>query len=124
MATSGILVGLLLGALDATIVGTAMPKIVTDLQGIEIYFLVFSGFMVASTVSIPIWGRLSDIYGRRWFHLAGVIIFTVASMLCGNSETMWELVAYRAVQGLGAGALVSEALTTPTTPSRSRSASA
>ena len=111
MATSGILVGLLLGALDATIVGTAMPKIVTDLQGIEIYFLVFSGFMVASTVSIPIWGRLSDIYGRRSFHLAGVVIFTGASVLCGTSETMGQLVGFRALQGLGAGALISLSFT-------------
>ncbi len=111
LATSGILIGILLGAVDGTVVGTAMPTAIADLGGVHIYFLVFSAFMLASTVSLPVWGRLSDIYGRRWFHLAGVLLFIGASALCGLARTMGEMAAFRALQGIGAGGLLALSFT-------------
>lgn len=111
LATFGILLGLFLGAIDATVTGTAMPTAIPQLGGLPLYFLVFSGFMLASTVSMPLWGRLSDMYGRRRFHLVGIIIFVGASTLCGFSRSMTDLVVCRALQGIGAGALISLSFT-------------
>jgi len=111
LATLGILVGLALGALDATIVGPALPRIVASLQGVELYFLVTSAFLVTSTSTMPVWGRLLDLHGRRPFHLAGIVLFVGGSALCGASQSMTQLVAFRAVQGLGAGALLPASFT-------------
>ena len=111
IATLGILIGIFLGALDATIVGTSMPTIVARLGGISIYFLVFSVFLVANVVSVPIFGRLSDLYGRRRLHLLGVAIFIGSSMLCGLSRSMFQLILFRGLQGIGAGCLVALSFT-------------
>jgi EmrB/QacA subfamily drug resistance transporter len=110
-ATIGILVGLLLSALDGTVVATALPEILRDLNGITLYFLPNALFMLCQTVSMPIWGRLSDMYGRRRFHLAAVIILVAGSVLCGKAHTMLALVGFRAIQGFGAGGLMSLSFT-------------
>jgi len=110
-ATIGILVGLLLSALDGTVVATALPEILAELKGLGLYFLPNALFMLCQTVSMPIWGRMSDLYGRRRFHLAAVCILVAGSVMCGMSHTMSQLVAFRAVQGLGAGGLMSLSFT-------------
>jgi EmrB/QacA subfamily drug resistance transporter len=111
VATAGILVGLLLSALDGTLIATALPKILGELNGLSFYFLPSALFMIFQTVSMPLWGRLSDRYGRRRFHLAAVLILVAGSVLCGMSRSMSTLVAFRAVQGLGAGGLMSLSFT-------------
>jgi EmrB/QacA subfamily drug resistance transporter len=110
-ATIGILVGLLLAALDGTVVATAQPRILDDLKGFQVYFLIAATFMLCQTVSMPIWGRLSDIYGRGRFHLLAVTILVGGSLLCGTAHSMKALVGYRAIQGLGAGGMMSLSFT-------------
>jgi EmrB/QacA subfamily drug resistance transporter len=105
----GLLLGMLLAALDQTIVGTAMPHIVTELGGANVTWVITS-YLLASTVSVPIIGKLSDIYGRRVFFMGGMVIFLLGSALSGTSQNMAELVIYRGIQGLGAGALMPIAL--------------
>lgn len=100
-----VLLGILLAALDQTIVGTALPRIVTDLKGNDVYTWAFTGYLLTATASGPIYGKLSDLFGRRPMFLTGVGIFLVGSALSGLSHTMWQLIAFRALQGLGAGAL-------------------
>ncbi len=102
----GVMLGMLLAALDQTIVGTALPRIVANLGGLEHYAWVATAYLLASTVSIPIYGKLSDIYGRRPFFIGGMVIFLVGSALSGTSQDMTQLIIYRAIQGLGAGALM------------------
>jgi EmrB/QacA subfamily drug resistance transporter len=104
---AGALSGLLLSAMDQTVVATALPKIVEDLGGFSHYAWVFTSYILASTVTIPILGKLSDLYGRRTTYLAGLAIFTAASILNGFSSTMMELILFRALQGIGAGAILS-----------------
>jgi len=111
LATAGILVGLLLSALDGTVIATALPQILEDLNGFTLYFLPNALFMLCQTVSMPIWGRLSDLYGRRLFHLLSVVILVGGSVLCARSHTMLTLVGFRAIQGLGAGGLMSLSFT-------------
>src|SRR5438132_315115 len=94
---------LLLEALDQTVVGTALPRIVGELQGFDRYTWVVTAYLLASTTMIPIVGKLSDQFGRKWFFIAGVVIFLVGSALSGASQTMDQLIAFRALQGLGAG---------------------
>ncbi len=106
-ATLGILLGLLLSALDSTLVATALPIILEKLDGFTLYFLPNAAFMLLQTVSMPLWGRFSDLYGRRGFHLAAVAILLAGSAVCGLSTTMALLTAGRAVQGLGAGGVMS-----------------
>ena len=101
-----ILLGMLLSALDQTVVGTAMPKIIADLNGLQHYAWVATAYLLASTASMPIWGKLSDAYGRKRFFIAGMAVFLVGSALSGQSRTMDELIAFRAIQGLGAGAMM------------------
>jgi EmrB/QacA subfamily drug resistance transporter len=102
-----VILGMLLSALDQTIVGTAMPRIVQTLpNGVEHYVWVTTGYLLAAAASMPIWGKLSDAYGRRPFYALGMGIFVVGSALCGQSHTMTELIAFRAFQGLGAGAMM------------------
>ncbi len=110
-ATIGILVGLLLSALDGTVVATALPRILDELHGFELYFLPTALFMLFQTVSMPIWGRLSDLYGRARFHLLAVAILIAGSILCAQSKSMAFLVGSRAIQGLGAGGLMSLSFT-------------
>lgn len=102
----GVMLGMLLSALDQTIVGTALPRIVANLGGLEHYAWVATSYLLASTVSIPLYGKLSDIYGRRFFFIGGMVIFLVGSALSGTSQDMTQLIIYRGVQGLGAGALM------------------
>jgi EmrB/QacA subfamily drug resistance transporter len=97
---------------DQTIVATALPTIATDLSGVAGYSWVFSAYMLASTVSVPVWGKLSDVYGKRPLLLAGVGVFSLGTLLCGTATSMPMLVTTRAVQGLGAGGLVPLALAT------------
>lgn len=99
----GLILAMLLGALDQTIVGTALPKIVAELNGFEYYSWVVTAYMVAATTMVPIFGKLSDMFGRKWIYIGGIILFLVASWLAGASQTMWELIAFRGMQGLGAG---------------------
>jgi MFS family permease len=101
-AMSGVLLGMLLAALNQTIVATALPRIVGDLGGMDHYSWVFTAYMLAATVTTPIYGRLSDVYGRRRFFVAGIVIFMVGAVICGLAGSMTQLVAGRAVQGLGA----------------------
>lgn len=102
----GVLLGMLLAALDQTIVGTAMPRIIADLNGLNHYAWVFTAYMLASTVTVPIYGKLSDIYGRRPFFLLGMVLFLAGSALSGLSQDMTQLILFRSVQGLGAGAMM------------------
>lgn len=102
----GVMLGMLLSALDQTVVGTALPRIVANLGGLEHYAWVATSYLLASTVSIPIYGKLSDIYGRRPFFIGGMIIFLAGSALSGTSQNMTELIIYRGIQGLGAGAMM------------------
>jgi EmrB/QacA subfamily drug resistance transporter len=95
-----------LGALEATVVSTAMPTVIATLGGLAHYSWVFSAYLLTSTASVPIWGRLSDLYGRRRLYLAGVLVFLVGSALSGAAGTMTQLIVFRAVQGLGAGAII------------------
>jgi EmrB/QacA subfamily drug resistance transporter len=102
-----VILGMLLSALDQTIVGTALPKIVqTFPNGVEHYVWVTTGYLLAAAASMPIWGKLSDAYGRKPFYAIGMGIFVVGSALAGQSHTMIELIAFRAFQGLGAGAMM------------------
>ena len=110
-ATIGILLGLLLSALDSTLVATALPVILEELDGFTLYFLPNAAFMLLQTVSMPIWGRLSDVYGRSRFHLLAVFVLVAGSVLCGLSTTLGVFVASRAVQGLGAGGVMSLSFT-------------
>ncbi len=103
---ASVMLGILLAALDQTIVGTAMPRIVADLGGLSHYAWVFTAYMLASTVTVPIYGKLSDIYGRRWFFIGGMFLFLIGSALSGMSQTMDQLILFRALQGLGAGAMM------------------
>jgi len=100
---TALMLTLLLEALDQTIVGTALPRIVADLQGFDRYTWVVTAYLLASTTMVPIVGKLSDQFGRKWFFVAGVVIFLIGSALSGASQTMDQLIAFRALQGLGAG---------------------
>jgi EmrB/QacA subfamily drug resistance transporter len=100
-----VLLGVFLSALDNTIVGTAMPNIITDLNGNDIYIWPITAYLLAATASGPIYGKLSDLFGRRPIFLVGVSIFLIGSALCGLSQEMWQLILFRGLQGLGAGAL-------------------
>jgi EmrB/QacA subfamily drug resistance transporter len=106
LVTIGIMIGMFLAALDATAVSTAMPTIVSSLGGLSVYSWVFSSYILTSTVTLPLWGKFSDIYGRRTFYILGVAFFLLGSALSGQSKTMLELIIFRAIQGLGGGALL------------------
>ena len=101
-----LLLGMLLAALDQTIVSTALPTIVGDLHGGSHLAWVVTAYLLASTVSTPLWGKLGDQYGRKAFFQAAIVIFVIGSALSGFSHTMTELIAFRAVQGLGGGGLM------------------
>jgi EmrB/QacA subfamily drug resistance transporter len=107
---AGLMVTLLLAALDQTIVATALPRIVSDLGGLSNYSWVITSYMLATTVTVPLYGKLGDIHGRRPLILAAIGIFLVGSALCGTAQSMGQLVAFRALQGIGAGGLFPLAL--------------
>src|SRR5881409_1851792 len=102
----GIMLSIFLAAIESTVVATAMPTVVASLGGIRIYSWVFSGFLLTQTVTMPLWGRFSDLYGRRPVYLAGLATFLAGSALSGASQNMVQLIVFRMVQGLGAGALM------------------
>jgi EmrB/QacA subfamily drug resistance transporter len=105
-----ILLTMFLSALDQTVVGTALPRIVTDLSGNELYVWVVTVYLLAATVTGPIYGKLSDQFGRRPMMMIGVSLFLAGSLLCGLSGEMWQLIVFRGIQGLGAGAIFPIAL--------------
>jgi len=101
-----VMLGMFLGSLDQTIVGTALPKIVGELNGLEHYSWVITGYLVASTAMVPIFGKISDIFGRKWLYMLGIGVFLAGSMLSGLAQSMDQLIVFRTFQGLGAGAMM------------------
>lgn len=118
----GVLLAMLLGALDSTIVGPAMPTIVRDLGGIQFLAWVFTIYTLASTVAIPVVGKLSDLFGRKWFYVIGILLFVAGSMLSGAAGEPWlsavfgsgsammQLIIFRGIQGLGGGMLMANGM--------------
>src|SRR5689334_23843909 len=102
---AGLMVTLLLAALDQTIVATALPKVVGDLGGIDQYSWVFTAYMLTSTVTVPLYGKLGDVYGRKNLFLFAIVVFLLGSALCGAATSMTQLVVFRAIQGLGGGGI-------------------
>jgi EmrB/QacA subfamily drug resistance transporter len=105
-----VMLGLFLGALDQTIVGPALPTIVTQLNGNDIYVWAVTIYLLTSTISVPFWGKLSDLYGRKPLFILGIVIFLIGSALSGLSQDMTQLIAFRGLQGIGAGSLFPIAL--------------
>jgi len=111
---TGVMLTLLLAALDQTIVGTAMPRIIAQLNGFDRYAWVTTAYLLTSTAAVPIFGKLSDIYGRKWFYLGGAVLFVVASALCGAAgsipgvpgDGMTQLIIFRGLQGVGGGIIL------------------
>ena len=101
----GIMVSLFMASMESTVVATAMPTIVSELGGLAIYSWVFSAYMLASTTTVPIYGKLSDIYGRRPLYAVAMALFLTGSLLAGSADSMNQLILFRLVQGLGAGGL-------------------
>ena len=104
-ATLGVLLGIFLAAVDGTIVSTAMPTVVGSLGGLQYYSWAFAAYMLFAAVSMPLYGRLADIYGRKKLFYVGVAVFVAGSVLCGLARDMLQLIAFRSVQGVGAGAM-------------------
>lgn len=107
----GLMIGLLLSALDGTIVATALPTMAGELGGIELLPWVFTAYLLTSTVTVPIYGKLSDIYGRKRLFQVAIVLFIIGSIAIASAQTMLQLVLFRAFQGLGAGGLVTLAMT-------------
>src|SRR5512138_3036812 len=105
------MLSLFLASMEGTVVATAMPTIVAQMGGLSIYSWVFSIFMLASTTTVPIYGKLSDVYGRKLVYLASMLLFLFGSILCGMARSMEQLILFRAVQGLGAGGVLPMAFT-------------
>lgn len=108
---AGLMLGILMAAMDNTIVATAMGTIVGDLGGLEQFVWVTSAYLVASMAGMPIFGKLSDMYGRKRFFIFGLVVFLIGSVLCGIAQNMTQLAIYRAIQGIGGGALMPIAFT-------------
>ena len=104
--TIGLMLSLFMASLESTVVATAMPTIVSQLGGISSYSWVFAVYMLTSTTTVPLYGKLSDLYGRRPIYAIAMGLFLVGSLLCGLAQSMNQLIAARAVQGLGAGGLM------------------
>lgn len=119
---SGLMLGMLLAALDQTIVATALPTITRDLGGLEVLSWVVTAYLLAATVSTPLYGKLGDLFGRKLLFQVSIGIFLVGSVLCGLSQSMMQLVAFRALQGLGAGGLMvlAQAIMAEVVPPRER----
>jgi EmrB/QacA subfamily drug resistance transporter len=108
---AGVLLAMFLSSLDQTVVGTAMPRIITDLGGFTQYTWVTTAYIISSTIAIPITGKLTDMYGRKWFYVGGLAIFITGSLLCGLSHSMMQLIFFRGFQGIGAGIMMANAFT-------------
>nr|WP_312892666.1 MDR family MFS transporter [Allostreptomyces psammosilenae] len=106
MILGSLMLAMLLAALDQTIVSTALPTIASELGGLEHLSWVVTAYLLASTVATPLWGKLGDMYGRKRFFQAAIVIFLIGSALCGIAGSMPELIAFRALQGLGGGGLM------------------
>jgi EmrB/QacA subfamily drug resistance transporter len=106
LVTIGIMLSLFLASMEATVIATAMPTIVGQLGGLEHYAWVFSAYMLASTTTVPLYGKLSDLYGRRKLYVFAMTLFLAGSILCGQANTMPQLIFARALQGLGAGGIM------------------
>src|SRR6201985_441327 len=106
VAFSAIMLATLLAALDQTIVATALPKIAADLHGFDDLSWVVTAYLLSTTVTVPLYGKLSDLYGRRRLFVVSISIFLLGSALCGASQSMGQLIAFRALQGVGAGGLI------------------
>jgi EmrB/QacA subfamily drug resistance transporter len=111
LVLGGVMAAVFLAAMESTVVATAMPTVIASLGGIRLYSWTFSAFLLTSTVSMPIWGRLADHLGRRPAYLSGLAIFMLGSALAGVSQSMEQLIAFRALQGLGAGSLITIGMT-------------
>ena len=112
LTLGGLMLALFVAALDQTVVSTAIPRIVADLGGFDRFTWITSGYIVASTAAVPIVGRLTDLYGRKSFYIAGIIVFLVGSALAGASQSMNQLIAFRALQGVGGGTMMALAFVT------------
>lgn len=108
---AGVLLAMFLSSLDQTVVGTAMPRIVVDLGGFTQYTWVTTAYIITSTIAIPITGKLTDMYGRKWFYIGGLAVFMAGSLLCGLSQNMIQLIFFRGFQGIGAGIMMANAFT-------------
>jgi EmrB/QacA subfamily drug resistance transporter len=108
---AGVLMAIFLSSLDQTIVSTAMPQIIADLGGFAHYTWLATAYLVTSTVVLPITGKLTDMYGRKHFYTAGTTIFIVGSLMCGLSQTLTQIIIFRALQGIGAGIMMANAFT-------------
>lgn len=102
---AALMLGMALAALDGTILSTAVPQIVGDLGGFSVFSWLFSGYLLAATVTLPVYGKLSDTFGRKPVLIAGIILFLIGSVLCATAWNMGSLIAFRVVQGLGGGAI-------------------
>lgn len=107
----GVMLAMFLSSLDQTVVGTAMPRIISDLGGFTHYTWVTTAYIITSAVTMPITGKLTDMYGRKFFYMGGIAIFVSASFLCGLSNTMTQIIVFRGVQGIGAGIMMANAFT-------------
>lgn len=106
----GLMAGVLLAALDQSIVGTALPRIVSDLGGLDQLAWVVTAYLLTATAATPLWGKISDLYGRRPVFQTAIVIFLAGSALCGLSQNLPQLIAFRAIQGIGGGGLMAIAL--------------
>ena len=111
LVIAGTLLGLFTAAMDQTVVATSMPKIVADLGGFGLFSWVGTGFLLASTTTVPIVGRLSDMYGRKPFFMMGIVVLLLGSVLSGSSQNIEQLIAFRVIQGFGAGMIMAIAFT-------------
>jgi len=104
-AMGGTMLSMFLGSIFMTITATAMPRIITDLGGFSQYTWVFTSYIITETIALPLTGKLSDMYGRKWFFVIGMSIFVVSTFLCGTSQSMSQLIIFRALQGIGFGVM-------------------
>jgi MFS family permease len=106
MIMVGVMISLFLASLDETITGTAMPKIINNLNGIALYNWPFTMYMLCSTIAIPIIGRIADLYGHKFTYIIGIVVFLCSSMLCGFANNMTQFIIFRGIQGIGGGILI------------------
>src|SRR5688500_18952793 len=111
LVTVALIAGMFLAALEATAVATAMPTAVADLGGVERYSWAFSIYLLTSTTTVPLYGKLADLYGRLRIYLIGMALFLLGSALSGAAQTFGQLIAFRAIQGLGAGGVMPVSVT-------------
>jgi EmrB/QacA subfamily drug resistance transporter len=111
IVTTGLVIGVFLAALESTVVATAMPSVIESLGGAHLYSLPFAVYLLSSTISGPLWGRVSDLYGRKPFYLVSILLFVFGSLMCGLSDSMEFLILGRVVQGIGSGGVMPLTLT-------------